>query len=200
MLNPCVSPLLPPIKKRRLIHTSWGNPAVTDLTTKIFAANDMPADLCKLYALWDMACFTEPNPFDWAQPQWHVMVYAEGEPVSHVGVIRRDCTMDGQPFPLSGICSVMTPEVHRKKGYAVIGMQRAHDFMREELDAPFSLLVTKPYLIAYYTRLGWQHVTTPMIVDLPDGSKFTWEEVIMVLPFTDMPWPTGTLDLCGWPW
>lgn len=171
------------------------------ITTRLLTDAELPDDLRALHAVWDKECFTEPNEYQWAKPQWHIWVYADDTPVSYVGLFARDCTLDGRPVRLAGIGSVMTPSAHRKQGYASIGLRRANAAMREVSGgATFAQLVTDPPLIPFYEQFGWQHITDPLIVTLPDGSQKHYGKIVMIQPLADTPWPGGTLDLCGIPW
>ncbi|GAB4572533.1 MAG: GNAT family N-acetyltransferase [Anaerolineae bacterium] len=170
------------------------------VVTRLFTDSDLPADLRALHAAWDRECFTTPNPYRWARPQWHIFVLADGAPVSYVGLFSRQCTLDGQPLHLGGLGSVMTPIAHRRRGYAGIGVREANHALRTVVGAPFALLVTRPSLIPFYARFGWHTIDDPVIVQRPDGTPTRYTETVMVQPLGPDPWPGGTLDLCGLPW
>lgn len=173
---------------------------MTTISTRLFTTAALPPELRALHTMWDQTCFTEPNDYRWAHPQWHIFVYADGVPVSYVGLFARNCTLDGRPLRLAGVGSVMTPGAHRRRGYASAGLIRANAAMPVLTGAAFAQLVTGPPLIPLYEKLGWQHITDPMLVRLPDGTPRQYSDVVMIRPLGDAPWPGGTLDLCGFPW
>ncbi len=173
---------------------------MTTVSTRLFTTAALPPELRALHSMWDKVCFTEPNDYQWARPQWHIFVYADGVPVSFVGLFARDCTLDGRPLRLAGVGSVMTPDPHRGRGYASAGLARANAAMPVLTGAAFAQLVTDTPLIPLYERFGWQPITDPVIVALPDGTSRQYEGVVMIRPLGDDPWPGGTLDLCGIPW
>lgn len=173
---------------------------MTTVFTRLFTTAALPPELRALHSMWDKVCFAEPNDYQWARPRWHIYVYADGVPVSYVGLFARDCTLDDRPLRLAGIGSVMTPPTHRRHGYASAGLIRANGAMRALTGAAFAQLVTNTPLIPFYEQFGWQHITDPMIVALPDGTPRQYEGVVMIQPLAGDPWPGGTLDLCGIPW
>lgn len=170
------------------------------ITTRLFTNAELPDDLRALHVAWDKECFTVPNDYQWARPQWHIWVYAEHEPVSYVGIFARDCMLDDRPLRMAGIGSVMTPIAHRQHGYASVGLEHANRVMHELTGAPFAQLVTDRHLIPFYEKFGWQHVTDPTIVTLPDGSTRPYSSIVMIKALGEEAWPGGTLDLCGIPW
>jgi GNAT superfamily N-acetyltransferase len=169
------------------------------IETRVFTTDAIPADLQPVLSAWEVECFP-PNEYQWTPGTWRVIAYDDGVPVSHVGINYRECLLDGQPVKFTGISSVMTPEKYRRRGYAGAALDRAHTFMRAEVDAQFGQLVTRTELIAYYARWGWQHVTDPLVFLMPDGNPGTWHDVWMIWPVQGADWPGGTLDMCGYPW
>ncbi len=172
---------------------------MSEITTTVYADADLPETLRTLLKAWEQVCFT-PNEYTWSRVQWRVVVWDDGVPVSHAGIVARRCALDGRPLHLAGLSTVMTPPDRRRRGYASAAVARAGEFMREVVRAPFGLLVTGPDRAPLYARHGWQRVDDPLLVAMPDGSKRQMTAVVMILALAGRPWPGGTIDLCGLPW
>jgi GNAT superfamily N-acetyltransferase len=149
----------------------------------------------------DRQAFTgEDMGLTWSTPEWYVTGRLDDEIVSIVGILQRDCLLDGQPLRLAGISGVATLLQYRRRGFASTLMRAAGDFMREHFDAGFALLLCAPTTMPMYARVGWQVIQGPMLFSQPDGSRHSFEEILMVLLLRDTPWPGGAIDLCGLPW
>ena len=55
---------------------------------------------------------------------------------------------------IGGIGGVKTDPSMRRRGLAARGMQRAHEFFREQAGLDFALLVCQPRLLDYHNGLG----------------------------------------------
>jgi len=137
--------------------------------------------------------------FEWSEPDWCVLVWADGQVVSQLAIAERTCLVAGQPVKLGGVGGVIALPDWRGRGFTSRAMRRAAAFMCQELGVEFGLLVCEEDVVAFYERLGWQVVEGPLTFDQP-GGKATWPAVAMVLPCGEKAWPTGTIDLCGRPW
>ncbi len=139
------------------------------------------------------------DDIEWSNPSWWVMGRLDGRIVSLVGVLTREIQVGGQAVLVSGIGGVATHPDYQRRGLAGALMQRAAVFMREELHAPFGLLVCSDHRVHYYAKFGWQLLRSPMLFDHRE-KKDVFEGNVMVLPLADIPWPEGTVDLRGLPW
>jgi len=137
--------------------------------------------------------------YAWADVDWHVLVWIEGQLASHVEIIERTGTVDGQPVRLGGIGGVASAAEWRGRGLATLAMEKAAKFMCDGLAVGFGLLICGQEMIPFYHRLGWQVVEGPLVFDQLEG-KVTFDDVVMVLPCTGQEWPAGMIDLCGLPW
>lgn len=72
--------------------------------------------------------------------------------------------------------------------------------MRDELRAPFALLVCPETAIPFYSSLGWRRFNGTLLAVI-DGATapFTFSDA-MVLPVTTDAPADGVLDLQGIPW
>jgi hypothetical protein len=120
----------------------------------------------------------------------------------------------GTEMRLGGIGGVVTLKEWRNRGIASAAMQKAAEFLHDQLAVPFGLLVCDPALAPFYQKLSWQVVAGPLVFDQPAAfqpgldqvisggptHKATLEGAIMVLPCREAVWPAGLIDLCGLPW
>ena len=138
---------------------------------------------------------------EWAGGDWQVTVW-EGEVwVSMLLLLQRTIIVDGQALSVGGVGSVMTPPEWRGRGYASAAMRAASVFIRDEIKAPFGLLICGPHRVHLYGTVGWQVVPGPLSFSQPSGQRtFPDDTIIMIYPCTEQPWPGGPIDLCGSPW
>ena len=141
----------------------------------------------------------ESGDYAWSDVDWHVLLWMADQMVSHVEIVGRTGTVDGQPVKLGGIGGVVTLPEWRGRGLATAALERAAALMRDELQVAFGLLICGHDMIPFYHRLGWQVVEGPLMFDQP-GGKVVFDDVTMVLPCAGENWPEGTIDLCGLPW
>ncbi len=139
------------------------------------------------------------NKYEWSSVDWHVLLRLNGTIISHVEIIERNATVEGNPVYIGGIGGVVTIPEKRGPGYATAAMKKATEFMHSELKVDFGLLLTGNKQIPFYRKLGWYTIDAPLVFDQPSG-KVPFYDVIMVVPCQRSAWPDGTIDLCGLPW
>ena len=137
----------------------------------------------------------------WAAPEWGVRVVgSDGALVSYAGIVLRMANHDGRPVRIGGVGGVMTHPGARRRGNAAMGLRQAAEFFHEQPDVEFSVLVCKPSLIGYYSRLGWKEFGGRLLTTQNGATvDFTFNRV-MVLDVRSSSPLTGTLDLLGPPW
>lgn len=147
-----------------------------------------------------------PDPFgmqafalSWREKEWHFFVDVEGEPVSHVGVLRHDVRVDGEPVPVAGLGGVITEPGFQGRGFAQALLREAVAFMSDELDADFGFLFCLPRLVPFYERMGWQRLPRPVFIEQP-GGVLEYPAEAMVLPLRGRPWPPGKTEMQSLPW
>jgi GNAT superfamily N-acetyltransferase len=131
-----------------------------------------------------------PLDLSWRPKDWHVVAYAEGSPVAHAGVLRHDVLVDGRPVPVGGLGGVITILEYRNRGLARLVVQEAVAFMAGELGVSFGFLFCLPPRVRFYERMGWQVLTSPVLVEQP-GGEIEAPVYSMVLPLHGEPWPQG---------
>jgi len=173
-----------------------------EMEIEIRAASELSAAERQQIHEVDRQAFPSPDPYgymEWSAHHWHVLVKIDGQYVSQVGIVERTGAVNGQPVKLGGIGGVGTLLEWRRRGLAQRAMEKAAQFLRDELDVEFGLLICNRPMLPYYRKLGWQVVEGPLTFDQPQG-KVTFPDVTMVLPCTKKDWPPGVIDLCGLPW
>jgi len=137
--------------------------------------------------------------FEWSEPDWRVLVWADGQVVSQVAILERVGRVAGQPVKLGGVGGVIALPDWRGRGFTSAALRRTAAFMCQELRVEFGLLVCEEDVVAFYERLGWRVAEGPLTFD-QSGGKATWPAAAMVLPCGGREWPEGVIDLCGRPW
>jgi predicted N-acetyltransferase YhbS len=140
-----------------------------------------------------------PHSLSWRPKQLHFVLYAEGKPVSHVGLLKHVVAVNGEPVMVAGVGGVVTVPEAQKRGIARRLMQHAAQFLEHEWIVDAGLLFCLPKLEAYYARLGWQTIEGLVTIEQPKG-RITSPLLVMVLPLGEFTWPTGEVDLQSLPW
>jgi GNAT superfamily N-acetyltransferase len=164
-------------------------------------------DIDEFHALEDIVY---PNGLDgppglervrWDDPAWDICVRDESDSlVSHAGILERNALLDGKPVRIAGIAEMLTHPAFRRQGYGAAALREAASFMRDELRAPFALLICPLTAIPFYSALGWRRFNGVIIAEVEVGMTVFAESAWMVLPVTIEAPDDGTLDLQGIPW
>jgi GNAT superfamily N-acetyltransferase len=148
------------------------------------------------------ACFDQHFgrvPYTWAPMPYRVMARVDGELAGHLGVLQRTVLAGGHEIAVAGIGAVTTHEAYRRRGVAAATLDRAAEFMRDDLRAPFGLLICREEVAPVYERAGWRTVPGPTSFAQPTGPT-TYPRLTMVLDLGGGAWPEGEVELCGEPW
>ena len=138
--------------------------------------------------------------FSWDPPQWSVLVWAQGELTTRVGLVVRDGWVDGVPKRMGGIGGVMTHPDRQGQGLAGHAMREAARLLADELQVDFALLFCSPAMIGFYQRLQWQPFQGQVLIrQAQEKVEFTIYGA-MVLDVREQAPITGVLDLNGSPW
>jgi aminoglycoside 2'-N-acetyltransferase I len=137
--------------------------------------------------------------YEWSAFDWHVLVRMEGDIVSHVGITARMVTVGGRSMNLGGVGGVATKAEWRNRRLAAAALEEAALFLCNIVGTQFILLVCTEELVPFYQNLGWVAVQGPLLFD-QRGRQTSWSDATMVRSCRGIPWPKGTIDLCGLPW
>jgi predicted GNAT family N-acyltransferase len=130
---------------------------------------------------------------------WHILIRIGELLVSHVEIVERDANVGQETARLAGIGGVLILPEWRGRGLAKAGLQKAQAFICEELDVDFGLLMCDQEIVPFYSKLGWVEVEGELIYDQPEG-KVIFDDRAMIFNCSDMSWPQGVIDLCGYSW
>lgn len=148
----------------------------------------------------DVAANWPGRHLEWSPPESWVRVWADDQLASCTGVLLRDATQDGQPVLIGGIGGVKTHPDYRRRGFAELAIGHALKFFQSQPSVAFGLLVCKPELIPYYSRLGWQEFDGTLVVrQHGTPAEFTYNRVMVCEIQTPAP-AGGAIDLQGPPW
>lgn len=138
---------------------------------------------------------------EWSRSEWKLIVWEGDAWVSSIALLKKAITVDGKPVTVGGIGGVMTLPEWRGRGYASAAMKAAADFIRDEMKAPFGLLICNPHRAHLYQSLGWKVIEAPTFFEQSTGKR-QFSDVMLVMTYacTEQPWPDGPVDLCGPPW
>jgi len=156
-----------------------------------------------LLAEWQQDSFggqTWAAEYAWTPPEWRLLLVDAGEPVSHLKVVTRVCTVGTGVARVGGIGSVMTPTPLRGRGYASELLRRAHDFMFDTVQVELGMLFCLPRLLPYYAQRGWTEVRSIVWMEHPDHGRSPWPHGAMVLPRPGTEWRDAAIDVRGLPW
>ena len=141
----------------------------------------------------------EPHKLSWRPKDLHFLLYLDGEPVSHVGILKHAVIVVGEPITVGGVGGVVTVPEAQERGYAHRLMQHAAKFLESEWKVEAGLLFCLSRLMPYYARLGWQAVEDSVLIEQPAGQIVSPMRV-MTLPFGGRSWPPGDIELRSYPW
>jgi hypothetical protein len=101
---------------------------------------------------------------------------------------------------VGGIGGVKTHPALRRRGLAGRGVRRAVEFLFEQPDIGFALLVCEPHLIGYYSSLGWREFGGRLVVRQHGAAADFTLNRVMTHDVQSAGPLTGTIDLMGPPW
>ena len=156
-----------------------------------------------LLAEWQQDAYggqTWAAEYAWTPPEWRLLLVDAGEPVSHLKVVTRVCTVGAAVARVGGIGSVMTPTPLRGRGYSTELLRRAQTFMFDRLQVDLGMLFCLPGLLPFYAARGWTEVRSPVWIEHPERGRTTWPHGAMVLPRPGAEWRDAEIDVAGLPW
>jgi aminoglycoside 2'-N-acetyltransferase I len=134
----------------------------------------------------------------WRGKDVHFLLEIDGQVVSHVGILKHQVTVAGQPLTVGGVGGVVTIPEAQHSGYARELLQQAVNLMKEwQVDA--GLLFCLKLRVPFYAAQGWQLIAPPVMIQHLDGEVPAPLEV-MILPLGRSTWPEGEVRLNSFPW
>ncbi|HMG74610.1 MAG TPA: GNAT family N-acetyltransferase [Pyrinomonadaceae bacterium] len=157
------------------------------------------AEQQKLFGWGEDIFGVQPLILHWRHKDVRFVLYENGAPVSHAGILKHSINVNGEPVSVAGLGGVVTVPEAQRKGLARQLVQHAMRFAESEWEVDAGLLFCRPPMVTYYEALGWQLVESQVIIEQPSG-KIASPLHVMVLPFGKMTWPAGSIELQSLPW
>jgi GNAT superfamily N-acetyltransferase len=140
-----------------------------------------------------------PAELKWRSKDVHFVLYKDGEPVSHVSILKHEIKVGRKPLLVAGLGGVVTRPEAQGKGFASKLMRRAAKYFKQEWQVDAGLLFCLPHMVPYYEWLGWHVIEEPVFFRQPSG-KIESPFIVMVLPCNGHDWPAGKVELKSLPW
>ncbi|WP_106144570.1 GNAT family N-acetyltransferase [Flagellimonas meridianipacifica] len=135
---------------------------------------------------------------EWATPDWTVILYQNNEIATFYNIIDRKIIINDIEVKIAGVNNVITPKKYRGNGYASKALRETKDFVFNELNSKFGVLLCAEALIPFYEQLDWYKVNCPVYFEQSDGKKL-WKANTMLLTKKNKLNPKK-IDLNGLPW
>lgn len=155
------------------------------------------AEVARLFEWGEDIFGVKASSLNWRHKDVHFLLSVDGELVSHVGVLKHEVSVAGQPILVGGVGGVVTIPSAQKHGYARELMSHAAEVFKQ-WGVEAGLLFCLERRVAYYGSQGWQLVRVAVEIQQRDGNIESPLEV-MVLPLTRA-WPEGRVQLNSFPW
>ncbi len=156
-------------------------------------------------AAWRRELFAEDqnviDAFIWQDKDgmgFDIQTYSGEELVGFAHVFARVGQLDDSAFLMGCLGSVMTAKTHQGKGVGTTTVRTAGDVILKNLGADLGVLVCKSALVPFYERLDWRQMSTPVVIEQPEG-QIEWPHESMVLLGKNPQSVPKKLDLCGLP-
>ena len=164
-----------------------------------FADNLSDEERTTLFGWGENIFGVEDAHYRWRPKVWHFITEEDGRAVSHVGVLKDTVRAGVREVTVGGVGGVVTVPEAQGRQHVHAAMRRAAEFICAELGAEFGMLFCLPRLVPFYARQGWQLVEEEVEFEQPAG-KVVSPFRVMVLPCGGRVWPTGKVEVSGFPW
>ena len=183
---------------------------MTDLHISFLSSIEITPELGEQIDNLDRLAFSDEDHTDefdsiaWATNEWMALGCLDDGTTPNVlatqlCLLKREILVGGEPVRVAGVGGVATRPEWQRHGLASQLLRAAETFMREEILAPFGLLICADERQHFYANCGWQSVAQTLNFS-QDGRQRALKTCVMVLPLADQLWPTGEIDLRGLPW
>ena len=138
------------------------------------------------------------NEYEWATPDWAVILYSNDEIATVGHVITRTSFFDDEEMKVGGLNNMITVKKYRGEGFAQEVLKSTHELIFKKLKCDVGLLLCADELVPFYQRYGWYKVHSTLYFDQPT-EKMKWGANVMLLTMNGKLKPK-TIDLNGLPW
>lgn len=136
---------------------------------------------------------------NWRTKDLHFLLEIDGQPVSHVGILRHTARVGTRAVQIAGFGGVITVPEARGRGHASTLMERATRFAFDEWRVDVGVLFCLHRMLPYYERIGWVALEHPVLIDQPSGPVMT-PVPVMAYPADRRSWFDAPLELKSAPW
>lgn len=136
---------------------------------------------------------------EFARADLRVIVEADEQPVSHVGIYRRAGIWKGRPIRIGGIGGVATHPDFRRRGFASVALNAALQTLKDERATDFALLFCEPHNVAFYAARGWKPFTGEVYAE-QGGIRARFDALLPMVSYLKRAPHEGEIDLRGLPW
>ena len=162
--------------------------------------DELPGDLRRALFEWDADPFQAKSwGLTWRPKEHHILLYEGDRPVSHVGLVREIVGVGEQRIPIGGIGDVITVPEFQGRGLAQKGIAEAVRVTMQDWGLKHGLLFCFPQLRTFYESLGWAARREPVWVSQPNG-RMALPNLSMVKSWEGGEWPSGEIEIEGFPW
>ncbi len=121
------------------------------------------AEQARLFGWGDDVFGVNELDIPWRPKDGHVLIDVDGEPVCHVGYLKRERLKVGQVDVLvGGIGGVITVPEAQGRGYAHQVLREAERRIAEDSQVKFAMLFCLASLLGFYSHDGYVKVTGPV--------------------------------------
>jgi predicted acetyltransferase len=105
-------------------------------------------------------------PFHWAEPNWYVLALFDSKLLGRLGIVERKVSINEYLFDIAGISGVVTGDQWRGSGIATDMLKSAMEFIHNQLNISYCLLLCRSQVAPFYAKLGWK-VALRALISLP---------------------------------
>lgn len=137
----------------------------------------------------------------WAKPDWTIIYTKNNELITFYNIIKRRVHFNDKTYIVAGINNVVTLPAHRGKGYSSKLLSSTKNFLFDDLEVDYGLLLCAEELVSFYQLLGWYEVHSDLFFQQPTNQIKRWAAKTMLLSNGKKKkiYPKK-IDLCGLPW
>lgn len=167
---------------------------------EIIPSTEMDYQLKKDINEWLISEFIEDDDnTTWSDVDWHILGWFDDQLISHLDILERIVNVDEVKILIAGIGGVVTKYEWRGKGIASHLMRKTQQFLAQKLSVEYGLLMCGQDRTSFYQGLGWKIVENQLEYDQPTGKEI-FDDHVMVYPIKHNDFPSGKIDVHGYPW
>lgn len=137
----------------------------------------------------------------WSKPDWTIIYTKNNELLSFYNIIIRAVRFDDKTQIIAGVNNVITLPAHRGNGHSSKLLRSTTNFLFDDLQVDYGLLLCADELVSFYRRLGWYEVHSDVFFQQPTDQLKQWTANTMLLANGEKGKVNPQkINLCGLPW